>query len=452
MDALKPMPEELRDVHIESLGDRMVSSHFNNKIITFVNDEEGVSVYSNWSEIEPYFRQQKKPPFFELAGARRQLFFESSKVNCGIVTCGGLCPGLNDVVRTITLTLLWQYEVKNVWGFRYGYEGLSGHPREKPVVLTPERVEEIQHEGGTILGTSRSHHNPEETVDTLIKYKVSILFVIGGDGTLSGASDIAAEIKKRGLPMSVIGIPKTIDNDIYCSQKTFGFSSAVEVARKAIYSAHEEAKAVWNGVGLVKLMGRDSGFIAAYASLANSDANFCLIPEVPFTLDGQHGLLKVLEKRLEKKHHAVIVVAEGAGQNLINRKDDLGKDASGNIKYKNIGLFLKQEITQYFKELDLPLTLKYIDPSYTIRSCPANAFDSVFCILLGQHAVHAGMAGKTNMFVGYWDYHFVHVPLHLSAHKRKKIDPQSDLWQTVRATTERGRVSQKQKENENGKD
>ncbi|VAX35680.1 6-phosphofructokinase [hydrothermal vent metagenome] len=437
MDSLTPSPEELQDTSVETLGKRKVLSPFSKEMTAFVNDEDAISVYSNWSEIEPYFKQQKKPPVFEISGPRKDLFFSPPEINCGIVTCGGLCPGLNDVVRTITLTLFWQYRVKKVLGFRYGYAGLSRHPREKPVILTPEHVEEIQHEGGTILGTSRSHHNPKETVDTLVKYKINILFVIGGDGTLSGASDIDMEIKKRNLSISVIGIPKTIDNDIYCSQKTFGFSSAVEVARKSIYAAHEEAKAAWNGVGLVKLMGRDSGFIAAYASLANSDSNFCLIPEVSFVLDGQEGLLKVLERRLEKKHHAVIVVAEGAGQNLIDDKKDLGKDASGNIRYKDIGLFLKEKITHHFKQQSIPLTLKYIDPSYTIRSCPADAFDSTFCILLGQHAVHAGMAGKTNMFIGYWDHHFVHVPLHLSAHKRKKVNPQSDLWQTVLVTTEK---------------
>ncbi|VAW17011.1 6-phosphofructokinase, partial [hydrothermal vent metagenome] len=347
------------------------------------------------------------------------------------------CPGLNDVVRTITLTLLWQYGVKKVLGFQYGYEGLSQNPRKKPIILTPETVEEIQHEGGTILGTSRGNHDPKETIETLIKNKISILFVIGGDGTFSGAMDIASEIKKQKLSISIIGVPKTIDNDIYCTQKTFGFSSAVEVARESIYSAHEEAKAAWNGVGLVKLMGRDSGFISAYACLANSDANFCLIPEMSFCTRGVTGLLSILEQRLEKKHHAVIVVSEGAGQNLLEDQEDLGKDASGNIKYKDIGLYLKQRITDHFKDRSIPLALKYINPSYMIRNHPANAFDSVFCILLGQHAVHAGMSGKTNMFIGYWDHHFVHVPLKLTAHKRKKVDLKSDLWQTVCATTEK---------------
>jgi 6-phosphofructokinase 1 len=436
MDSIKPMSGEVKDTAIVSLGKRRIPSPFNQVNTTFVEDSSSIAVYSKWKELEPYFSRQENPPLFELAGPREHIFFDPSQVACGIVTCGGLCPGLNDVIRTITLTLLWQYGVKKVLGFRYGFQGLSLNPHSNPLELTPDVVDQIQHEGGTLLGTSRGPQDVREMVEVLLKYEIGILFVIGGDGTFSGAMDIANEIKRQNLSMSIIGVPKTIDNDIYCSEMTFGFSSAVEAARKSIYSAHEEAKAAWNGVGLVKLMGRDAGFIATYASLANSDVNFCLIPEVSFELNGDGGLLPVLEKRLEKKHHAVIVVAEGAGQDLIEGSGSKEKDASGNIRKKDIGLFLKQHISEYFKRKSVPLTLKYIDPSYTIRSCPANAFDSVFGILLGQHAVHAGMAGKTNMFVGYWNHHFTHVPLHIAAHKRKKVNINGDMWQTVLRTTE----------------
>jgi 6-phosphofructokinase 1 len=332
------------------------------------------------------------------------------------------------VIRTITLTLEWQYGVKKVLGFRYGYEGLSSNARKEPMEMTASVVDGIQHIGGTILGSSRGHQESKDMVDTLCKHDVSILFVIGGDGTFAGAHEIAEEAQRRDLKLSVIAIPKTIDNDIFCSETTFGFATAVEEGRKAIAAAHEEARAAWNGVGLVKLMGRDSGFIAAGASLANSDVNFCLIPEVPFELE---DLLSRLEGRLTRKRHAVIVVAEGAGQDLI-KKDTVIKDESGNIRHADIGLFLKDRIKKHFKEKDLPLTIKYIDPSYTIRSCPANARDSIFCLAFGQNAVHAGMAGKTDMFIGYWNHHYTHVPLTAAIGRRKKIDVHGWAWEMMR--------------------
>jgi 6-phosphofructokinase 1 len=296
-------------------------------------------------------------------------------------------------------------------------------------------VEGIQHDGGTILGSSRGPQEPKDMVDTLLKYNVGILFCIGGDGTFKGIADIANEVKARNLDIGVIGIPKTIDNDIYCSEVTFGLSTAVEKATEAIYSAHEEAKAAYNGIGLVKLMGRHSGFIAVKATLANSDVNFCLIPEVSFNLVGENGFLPALKKRLEKRHHAVIVLAEGAGQDLIKSDDDIKKDASGNILNEDIGLYLKDQISTYLKNEGMYFTVKYIDPSYTIRSCAADADDSIFCLMLAQNAAHAGMAGKTNMFVGYWNHHFTHVPLRVAIGKRKRVDPNGTIWQMVREIT-----------------
>jgi len=352
---------------------------------------------------------------FERAGPRRNIFFEPEKLTCGIVTCGGLCPGLNDVIRTITLSLLWQYNVKAVYGFRYGYMGLTSKAPEKPVLLTPESVDEIHLKGGDILSSSRGPQKSDDMVDTLEKMGIELLFVIGGDGTLRGAHDLNTAIKKRGLKISVIGIPKTIDNDICGIDQSFGFSTAIEAARPAIHCAHAEAKGAWNGIGLVKLMGRDSGFIAAYATLANSDVNFCFIPEAPLVLE--------LEKRLDKKHHAVIVVAEGVGRQIAAINGVQKKDASGNIIREDIGLILKERIKQYFAEKNKPVSLKYIDPSYMIRSLPTDSNDAAFCVLLGQNAVHAGMSGRTNMVVGYWNQYFVHIPISLTILKKKKVDP-----------------------------
>jgi len=436
MESRVPRAEELGDLAIGSLGERTVSNPLHKFAHQYVSDEDKVMVYASLNDLKPYFDKNEIPPMFEQAGPREEIFFNPAELTCGIVTCGGLCPGLNDVIRTIVLSLHWQYGVQKVLGFRYGYAGLSSQAQLEPMALTPEAVDAIQHEAGTIIGASRGDQGVDDMINVLQKYNIGVLFVIGGDGTFSGAHELSEEIAKRKLPIAVVGVPKTIDNDIFCSERTFGFSTAVEEARRAVAAAHTEAKAAWNGVGLVKLMGRDSGFIAANATLANSDVNYCLIPEAPFAMDGEGGMLEHLERRLARKHHAVIVVAEGAGQHLFKKSDALGYDASGNVKYKDIGLFLKEKLKRHFKNKNIPLTLKYIDPSYTIRSCPANADDSAFCLMLGQNAVHAAMAGKTDMFIGSWNHHFTHVPFYAAVGKRKKIDPCGTLWQTLLATTE----------------
>ena len=400
----------------------------------FTDDDERVSLYSYSKDIDACKRLGRPMPSFELAGPRRKIYFDPATLNAGIVTCGGLCPGLNDVVRTIALGLQWQYEVKNVWGFKYGYEGMTANPPAEPILLTEQVVDEIHLKGGDILASSRGPQNPDEMVDTLVRRDIRLLFVIGGDGTLRGAAALVETIKKRKLDIAVVGIPKTIDNDISGIARSFGFSTAVAASRAAITGAHAEAKGAFNGIGLVKLMGRDSGFIAAYATLANSDVNFCFVPEVPLVLEGPDGFLDILERRLAKKRHAVIVVAEGAGQNLIDQKCTQ-KDASGNLLHADIGVFIRERIKQHFKTKGIPISMKYIDPSYIIRSVPADSSDSSFCLMLGQYAVHAGMTGRTNMVAGFWNQSFTHVPISVATLKRKKINPDGPLWQTVLTTT-----------------
>ena len=435
MDAHCLKPDELPDLHIEKLGSAAIDSPLIPAGAHFVDDDEKIAVYSHSDNLKVCQASGGAQPMLERAGPRRKIFFDPKQLNCGVVTCGGLCPGLNDVIRTITLGLILQYGVKNVFGFRYGYLGLSSKAPKKPMPLTPESVNDIHLKGGDILSTSRGPQDSDEMVDTLQKMSISLLFTIGGDGTLRGAQDLAETIKKRGLNISVIGIPKTIDNDISGIEQSFGFSTAVEASRLAVCGAHEEARGAWNGVGLVKLMGRDSGFIAASATLANSDVNFCFIPEAPLVLEGEKGFLCALERRLDQKHHALIVVAEGAGRHLTENNATPSTDASGNIIRDDIGPILKERITEYFKDRKKPLTLKYIDPSYMIRSLPADSNDSAFCVMLGQSAVHAGISGRTNMVIGYWNQYFVHIPTALTVRKRKKVDPQGHLWQTVLATT-----------------
>jgi 6-phosphofructokinase 1 len=418
----------LEQLEIQRLGECRIASPIRG--IRFLENGDRVLLSSSLETVNEILSQGGRLPAFEKAGPRSKIYFDPSKLKCGIVTCGGLCPGLNDVIRAVVLSLYHNYKVKTVFGFPYGYEGLTYRFGHAPMELNPEAVSRIHEYGGTILGSSRGHQDISEMVDTLDRMNIGILFAIGGDGTLRGAQGIAEEIRRRGLKISVVGIPKTIDNDISFVERSFGFETAVSEAVAAIDAAHTEAKGARNGIGLVKLMGRESGFIAVYASLARSDVNFCLIPESPFTLE---KLLESVRDRLQQRGHAVIVVAEGAGQDLLQTRGE--RDASGNIRFGDIGIFLKERIGDYLQTMGVEATLKYIDPSYTIRGVPANPHDSAFCLLLGQSAVHAGMAGRTNLVVGFWMGTFTHVPIPLAVSQRKKVDPESWVWSSVLTST-----------------
>jgi 6-phosphofructokinase 1 len=427
------MIETELDFRISRLGECRIPSPMTG--VRFVGDDQHVLYDSYSNEIRNCLAEGREPPSMELAGPRENIYFDPAKLKCGIVTCGGICPGVNEVIRSLVMSLFFHYGVKSVFGFPYGYEGLTYRYGHTPLELTPRNVNQIHGTGGSILGSSRGPQDVSEMVDTLDRMNIGILFAIGGDGTLRGGAAIAEEIGKRGLKISVIGIPKTIDNDISFIQQSFGFETAVAEAIRATSSAHNEATGARNGVGLVKLMGRESGFIAAYSVLADNNVNFCLVPEVPFTIE---GFLSALKERLEKRGHAVIVVAEGAGQDLFPNAKEV--DASGNIRFGDIGIFLRDSINTHFKELGMAVNLKYIDPSYTIRSVPASPHDSAFCLLLGHNAVHAGMTGRTGMVVGFWKGEFTHVPISLACSRRKKIDPEGWLWSSVLASTGQPRV------------
>jgi 6-phosphofructokinase 1 len=378
--------------------------------------------------------REMSPLTIERSGPREKIFFDPAKTTCAVVTCGGLCPGLNDVIRGLVMTLNYAYGVKNILGIRYGYEGFIERHDHPILQLTPDVVSNIHTDGGSLLGTSRGPQSKVEIVDRLVTLGIDILFVIGGDGTLRGASSIASEISERGLKIGVVGIPKTIDNDLEYMDKSFGFETAFAEAVRHIRCAHSEAKGHPNGVGLVKVMGRDSGFIAAFAALADNCVNYVLVPEVPLQLEGKNGLLSQLEKRLTGRGHAVIVVAEGAGQHLM-QGDTSAKDASGNARFGDIGPFLKSRIETHFKNSSQEVTIKYIDPSYVIRSVPASPQDAIYCLRLAQHAVHAAMAGKTDMVVGRWHGHHVNLPIRVVTVRRRKISLQGDLWLSVLEAT-----------------
>jgi 6-phosphofructokinase 1 len=371
-------------------------------------------------------------PSFEMAGPHSKIYHDPAWSRAAILTAGGLCPGLNHVIKGLVEILTFDYGIKLIYGIRYGYRGLIPRFAHAPIMLNPDGVDTIHEIGGTILGSSRGAQDTREMVDTLTRMNINLLFCIGGDGTLRAARDLADECRKRRLAVSVVGIPKTIDNDLNFVGRSFGFETAVAETSPILSSAHTEAKGTNHGIGLVKLMGRDSGFIAAYATVANPIVNYCLIPEMDFEIDGPGGLLAALDGRFNSgKDHAVIVVAEGAGQRLISGAAEL-RDASGNLLKKDIGEFLKLAIDAHFKRTGRDVSIKYFDPSYSIRSVPAKGTDAIRCYLLARNAVHAAMAGRTNCVISNISGNaYTLVPTQLVCTERQQVDLNSDLWKAV---------------------
>lgn len=402
-------------------------------IFTFISETDKMVFDTSLEGYTKCLANNEEPLCFEKAGPRQNIHFDPENSTAAIVTCGGLCPGINNVIRGIVMALHYFYGVKKILGVPYGFEGLNPEMGHGFIELTPDKVKDIHQFGGTILGSSRGAQDVSVMVDTLVKNDIQMLFTIGGDGTLKGCNAIGEEIMKRGLDISVVGIPKTIDNDVDIIDKSFGFETAFDIASPILKDAHNEATGAYNGIAIIKLMGRDSGFIAASASLAMPVVNFVLVPELDFELYGKNGFLEVLKSRLETKHHAVIVVAEGAGQHLFE-KNDVMTDASGNVQHDDIGLFLKQKIKDYFSDV-FPVTIKYIDPSYIIRSAAANSSDSVFCSSLAYQAVHGAMSGKTKFVVGKVNDKFVYLPITAVVSKRKKIDLEGGFWFSVLQST-----------------
>lgn len=420
------------DFSIENLGETQYSNPSKSEI--FVDDTERIIFSSQLKNLKHQLETCSELPSFEKAGARQKIFHNPESTKAAIITCGGLCPGLNNVIKGLVNVLEQDYGITDIFGIRYGYKGLTQASTHPPIPLNSQIVDQIHKQGGTILGSSRGNQDPEDMVDMLQSKAINLLFCIGGDGTLKGAQAIAEAALRRHANISVIGVPKTIDNDLGFVEKTFGFETSVQTATEIITSAHHEAEGAENGIGIVKLMGRDSGFITATASLANSVVDFCLIPETPFQISGPDGICAAIQRRIKQNNHAVIVVAEGAGQELF-ANNEKRIDASGNILKEDIGELLKAELSTHFKQNNIPISIKYLDPSYHIRSVPANASDAVFCHLLAEYAVHAGMSGKTNLVIGYWNNFFTHVPIHLATKERRMVELDSALWRGVVSAT-----------------
>ena len=397
-------------------------------------ENDRVLLESSLDKLKKCINTGTLPVSAEKAGPHKFLYFDPSKTKVAIVTCGGLCPGINNVIRGLVNQLYYRYKVNQIIGIQYGFAGFIDSYNYPVVELTPDSVDTIHLFGGTVLGSSRGAQNMEAIVDKLSELNIDILFCIGGDGTLRGAHAIHEEILRRKLNICIAGIPKTIDNDINMIDKSFGFETAFSIANRIILDAHNEARGVYNGIAILKLMGRNSGFIAAYAALSIQEANFVLVPEMDFDLEGPKGFLQALRKRVDRRHHALIVVAEGAGQQFF-AGESFESDASGNLKNKDIGIYLKEKIAADFQEHNIPVTIKYIDPSYIIRSAPANANDSKFCAVLAQNAVHAAMAGKTDFVVGHWNHLFTLLPIPVAVAEQKKINSCDELWWNVLEAT-----------------
>ncbi len=424
---------------IRSLGERRIASPLEKLMAectpghAFYTDDHRVLVKHELPDVAKMIAEGREFPCFEVAGPRKKIFFDPAQTTCAIVTCGGLCPGFNDVIRAIVMQAYYRYGVRRILGIPYGFEGLIpefGHPI---INLDPDRVATIHEFGGTWLGTSRGPQDIGRMVDRLEELKVDVLFVIGGDGSQRGALLIEQEARERGTRLAVVGVPKTIDNDMIYMDKSFGYETAAAAAVQAVHAAHTEARSARGGVGLVKLMGRHSGFIACAAAIASGEVNCVLIPEVPFALEGDHGFLEVMRQRVVTRGHAVIIAAEGAGQEHTGASGET--DASGNLRLGNIGHFLRDRLTEHFRKCQTALTLKYIDPSYMIRSVPASPQDRIYCMRLGQAAVHAAMAGKTGLIVARWHSVYVHVPIVVATSARRTVDPGKDIWLSVLEST-----------------
>jgi 6-phosphofructokinase 1 len=423
------------DLRVTNLGERTITSPLDRlfgggeAFHMWYTDETRIAVDHNLSNLRSTIEAGSRIPCLEVAGPRKKIYFEPEKTVCAVVTCGGLCPGLNDVIRSVVLQAHHRYGVSRMVGIPYGFEGLNPAYGHVPINLTPEFVSDIHNFGGTALGTSRGPQDVPTMVDRLQELGIDILFLVGGDGTQRGGEAIWQEALKRDYKLAVVGIPKTIDNDMIYMDKSFGYETAVAAAVEAISGAHTEASSSRHGVGLVKLMGRHSGFIASSSAIASGEVNCVLIPEVPFELEGPHGFLEFLYRRVVSRGHAVVTVAEGSGQHLI--QSEKTTDASGNLRLADIGIFLRGRIEAFFKERQTELNLKYIDPSYLVRSVPAFTNDRIYCLRLGQAAVHAGMAGKTGVVVARWHSAYVHVPIPAVTSARRRVDPNKDIWLSV---------------------
>jgi len=389
----------------------------------FVNPDELVMGHIITNDSKQAARDSETANGCFRANATRHIYWDPKDVRAAIVTCGGLCPGLNSVVRELTDCLYNEYGVKDILGMRGGYHGLSNPEELTPMYLTPKIVNEIHMKGGSVLMAGRGGNDCIRIVDKLKERDINMLFVVGGDGTQSGAHALFLEARKRKMPISIVGVPKSIDNDVMYFDKTFGFESAVAEAVSVIRGSFVEATSANRAVSIVKLMGRDAGFVSMYAAVASNLVDLCLIPEVDVKLQ---DVLAYVDKVLAQKGYMVVAVAEGAGQNFVESE---GVDPTGHTKYGDVGVFLRDAINEHLKRSDDGGRSFYFDPSYMIRAVPANPIDHIFCSRLSRDAVHTAMRGYTGVCVGPIHNIIIIMPMNNIASRQKTVNVHRNMWQ-----------------------
>ena len=269
-------------------------------------------------------------------------------MHCAIATCGGLCPGTNDVIRAIVLELHHLYKVRHIYGVRYGFQGFIPKYGHDLVDLTPEVVANIHTFGGTVLSSSRGPQDIGEIVDALDRMQhPASSSSSAATAPCRAANRICEEIARRELRIGVIVIPKTIDNDIALVSRSFGFDTAVEMATEAIHAAHTEALGAPNGIGLVKLMGRYLRVHRRQRHPGLAGSQLCPDPRGRFRSGrrlrsaGQSG--RPPEGAAPRRHRG------GRGRRgTILPEENRQRDPSGNLKPGDIGHFLQDEIKDYF--------------------------------------------------------------------------------------------------------
>ncbi|MEO7804127.1 MAG: ATP-dependent 6-phosphofructokinase [Actinomycetota bacterium] len=332
----------------------------------------------------------------------------------GVFTGGGDCPGLNAVIRAIVRKGIGHYE-DTIVGFRDGWEGvLSGTVQE----LTFENTRGILHRGGTILGTSRTNpfgegDGPDRIRATLATHGVDMLIPIGGEDTLGAAS----KLHEEGIPL--VGVPKTIDNDLSGTDYTFGFDTAVNVATEAIDRLHTTAES-HHRVMVVEVMGRHAGWIALHAGIAGG-ADLMLIPERPF--DIEEVVAHLQHRHATGKGFSIVVVAEGAvpkDGSMHTESDQL--DEFGHVRLRGIGSALEQQIEARTGFETRATILGHIQ-----RGGTPTAFDRVLATRFGVAATEAAHQGKTGMMVALHATSIVLVPLSVAVKPKTVGDDLYDV-------------------------
>lgn len=323
----------------------------------------------------------------------------------GILTGGGDCPGLNAVLRACARYC--NERGTSLIGYMNGWQGvLEG----ESMLLDRRAVKGIVHLGGTILGTSRT--DPLEVNGGLARMKHTLeedgvegLIVVGGDGTLSAA----LELSREGF--NVLGVPKTIDNDLCGTDVTFGFDTAVSIATDAIDRLHTTAEA-HKRVIVVEVMGNHSGWIAAYAGIAGG-ADVVLVPEVPFELRDVCDRIRDRERR--GRSFSIVVIAEGARS--LERADE-PVERRGKIRPGQISFWLADEI-----EKAIGTETRFVVLGHIQRGGTPTAYDRILATRYGIHAAELAMQGRWGMMVSLSGRHMDAVPLEEAVGQLRELDP-----------------------------